>query len=153
MRNVGLQWRNLADGLLRVEALEARFRSHWGPQLEKARHARYEADVQRARRRGRVALVAALVLTLLFLIAALALQLISSSAVGVFIALAIMTPVVLVPYALWSLLRTPDPLPDPSDLSGKWWRMISVPATSARRSSPPFSARRYGDEGEVAFVS
>lgn len=29
MRNVGLQWRNLADGLSRVEALEARFRGHW----------------------------------------------------------------------------------------------------------------------------
>lgn len=108
MRNVGLQWRNLADGLSRVEALEARFRGHWAPRLEKARRARYEADLRRARRRGRAALVTALVLTLVFIITALALHLISSPAIGAFLVLAIMTPVVFVLYALWSLLRNPE---------------------------------------------
>jgi hypothetical protein len=153
VRNVGLQWRNLADGLSRVEALEARFRGHWAPRLEKARRARYEADLRRARRRGRAALITALVLTLLLLSAALALQLSSSPAVSAFVALTIVTPVALVLYALWSLLRTPDPLPDPSDLSGRWWSAISAPASSTRRSGPDFSARRYGDEGEAALVS
>ena len=31
MRNIGSGWRNLAEGLLRIETLEARFREEWGP--------------------------------------------------------------------------------------------------------------------------
>ena len=37
MRTIAPQCRNLAEGFLRVEALEARFRAEWGPRLEEAR--------------------------------------------------------------------------------------------------------------------
>jgi hypothetical protein len=49
VRNIGYEWRDLAEGFLRVEALEARFRAEWGSRLERARRERMEAERQKAR--------------------------------------------------------------------------------------------------------
>ena len=43
MRNIGAEWRNLAEGFRRVEALEAQFRAEWEPRLEQARKQKEEA--------------------------------------------------------------------------------------------------------------
>jgi hypothetical protein len=67
MKNIGAEWRNLAEGLLRIEALEAQVRAEWGLQLEMARRATEEAGRQRNRRLRRAGLIAALVLALLLL--------------------------------------------------------------------------------------
>ncbi len=153
MRSIGPEWRNLAEGLLRVEALEARFCAEWGPRLEEARRKRNEAELRRLRGRGHAALVAASVVALLLFAVALVLLLLTPSAGTVVLVLALVIPVVLALYGVWALLHIPDPLPDPSDLSGRWWATISGHALSVRRSGPALSARRYGDEGEAAFVS
>ncbi len=151
MKNISSEWRNLAEGLLRVETLEAKFRAEWGPRLEKARRDRQEAERQRNRRLGRAAVIAALALTLLLLAAALVLH--SSPAGTVVLLLAIMLPAVLILGGLGLLFRTPDSLPDPSDLIGQWWGTVSGHTSSVRRSGPALSARHYGDVGEEVFVS
>ena len=138
---------------MRVEALEARFRAEWGPRLEEARRERNAAELRKLRGRGHAALVAASVVALLLFVVALLLLLLSSPATTVVLVLALVVPAVLALYGVWALLHTPDPLPDPSDLSGQWWATISGSALSVRRSGSALSARRYGDEGEAAFVS
>ena len=138
---------------MRVEALEAHFRAEWGPQLEEARRKRNEAELQRLRGRGYAALVAASIVALLLFAVALLLLLLSSPATTVVLVLALVVPAVLTLYGVWDLLHTPDPLPDPSDLSGRWWATISGSALSVQRSGPALSARRYGDVGEAAFIS
>jgi hypothetical protein len=153
VRSIGPEWRNLAEGLLRVETLEAQFRAEWGPRLEETRRERNEAELRRLRGRGRAALVAASALALLLFAVALVLLLLSPLAVTVVLVLALVIPAVLVLYGVWALLHIPDPLPDPSDLSGRWWGTISGRTLSVQRSGPALSARRYGDEGEAAFVS
>jgi hypothetical protein len=153
VRTIGSEWRNLAEGLLRVEALEAQFRFEWGPQLEEARRKRNEAELRKLRGRGHAALVAASVLALLLFVMALALLLLYPPSVAFVLVLSLVLPAVLVLYGLWALFHTPSPLPDPSDLSGRWWATISKDAPSARHSGPALSARRYGDVGEEAFVS
>ena len=153
MRSIGPEWRNLAEGLVHVEALEARFRAERGPRLEEARRKRNEAELRRLRKRGCAALVAASIVALLLFVVALLLLLLSPPTTAVVLVLALVVPAVLVLYGVWALFHTPDPLPDPSDLSGRWWATISGHALSARRSGPALSARRYGDEGEAAFVS
>jgi hypothetical protein len=153
VRTIGSEWRNLAEGLLRVEALEARFRFEWGPRLDVARRKRNEAELRKFRGRGRTALVAASVLALILFVVALALLLLYPPAVAFVLVLALVIPAVLVLYGVWALFHTPSPLPDPSDLSGRWWATISERAPSARRSGSDLSARRYGDVGEAAFVS
>ena len=153
MRNIGHQWRNLAEGLLRIEALEAQFRAEWSPLLEEARQKRNEAKRQRTKRQGQVALVAAFVAALLLLTLALVLLLFSSPAVTVVLWLALVVPMVLVFCGAGTLLYVPDSFPGPSDLSTQWWRTISGRAPSVQRSGPALSARCYGDEGEVAFIS
>lgn len=140
MRSIGPEWRNLAEGLLRVEALEARFCAEWGPRLEEARRKRNEAELRRLRGRGHAALVAASVVALLLFAVALVLLLLSPSAGTVVLVLALVIPVVLALYGVWALLHIPDPLPDPSDLSGRWWATISGHALSVRRSGPALSA-------------
>jgi hypothetical protein len=120
VRNIGPEWRNLAEGLLRVEALEASFRAEWDTQLEEARRKRNEAELQRLRGRGRVALVAASIAALLLFAGAIGLLLFSSPAAPLVLVLALVVPAVLALYGFWALLHTPDPLPDPSDLSGQW---------------------------------
>lgn len=40
-----------------------------------------------------------------------------------------------------------------SDFSGQWWSTVSGHTSSVRRSEAFLPARRYGDEGEEAFVS
>ena len=42
MRNIGSRWRKLADGLLRIETLEAQLRTEWGQRLDKAYKERQE---------------------------------------------------------------------------------------------------------------
>ncbi len=151
MKNIGAEWRNLAEGLLRVETLEMQFRAEWGPRLEKARKEREEAKRQRNRRQGGAALAIALVLVLLLLTASPVLQFSPADA-------SVLRPVLVVPaiailYGLWLLLHTPDALPDPSNLTGRWWGTISGRTSSVRRSGPALSARHYGDVGEESFIS
>ncbi len=43
------QWRNRAEGLLWVEALEAQFRAEWSLRLGEARRKRNEAELRRLR--------------------------------------------------------------------------------------------------------
>ncbi len=147
MRTIGYEWRNLAEGLLRVEALQARFRFEWGPRLEVARKKRHEAQLRKLRERGHAALDAASVLAVLLFVMALALLLLYPPAVAFVLVLALVIPAVLVLYGAWALFHTPSPLPDPSDLSGQWWATISKSAPSARRSGPAPSGRRYEDVG------
>ena len=52
MRNLGHEWRNLAEVLLCVESLEAKFRAECGPRLEDARRERIEAKRQGLREEG-----------------------------------------------------------------------------------------------------
>jgi Nuclease-related domain len=153
VRNIGPEWRNLAEGFMRVEDLEAQVRAEWDLRLEEARKERNEAELRRLRGRGRTALVAASVVALLLFVVALVLLLLSPPAATVVLVLALLLPAVLVFYGVWAFLHTPDPLPDPSDLCGQWWATISGPTQSVRRSGPTLWARRYGDVGEAAFVS
>jgi hypothetical protein len=153
VKNIGPEWRNLAEGLLRVEALEARFHKEWGPRLEEARRKVGEAERQKYRKRGQTALVAASVLGLLLFVVALVLSLISPSAATVALVLVLVIPTVPAVYGAWALLRSPAIPPDLSHLSGRWWGTISGRALPVRRFDPALPARRYGDEGEEAFVS
>ncbi len=153
MRSIGPEWRDLAEGFTHVEALEARFRAIWGPRLEEARRRRQEGELRRLRGRGHTALVAASIVALLLFAMALLLLLFSSPATIVVLVLAFVVPAVLTLYGVWALLHTPAPFPDPSDLSGRWWKTISEPVLSVRRSGPALTARGYGDVGEAAFVS
>lgn len=153
MRNIGHEWRNLAEGFLRVVVLEARFRAEWGSRLERARRKRMEAERQKARRRGRVALVAALILALVLFAVALVLLLLSSPASSVALWLAIVVPAVLILYGVWSFLPTSDADAVLEDLSDRWWRTVSGCPSSVRRSGPVLPARHYGDRGEEAFLS
>ena len=119
MRSIGLKWRDLADGLLRVEALEAQVRAEWSPRLEEARRERNAAELRKLRGRGRAALIAAVVLALLLFAVAIVLLLLSLPAAPVVLVLALVVPAVPALYGFWALLHTPDPLPDPADLSGR----------------------------------
>jgi Nuclease-related domain len=154
VRNIGSEWRNLAEGLLRVEALETQFRAEWGPRLEEARKERNEAERRRAKELGRAALVAASVVALLLSAVVLALLLFFPLEVVVaFFFLALVVPITLALYGVWSLLRNPDSFPVTSNLSDRWWGTISGRTPSVRHSGPALPARGYGDEGEEAFVS
>jgi hypothetical protein len=155
MRSVAPEWRNLAEGLLRIETLEARFRAEWVPQLEEARRKRNEAERQRARIRGRATLIAAPVIGILLCVVTLVLLLFFplEDVFAIFV-LALVALVILVLYGVWSLLYTPDFPPVPLDLSGRWWHTVSGRSSSSvRRSGPVLEARYYGDQGEEAFVS
>lgn len=154
MRNIDTKWRNLAEGLLRVEALEAQFRAEWGPRLGEAWRKKNEAKLQGFRERGRAALVAAFAMTLFLFAAAFTLLLVASLEVAAtaFVP-ALLVPVALTIYGVEFLSRTSESLPVPSDLSNRWWSTVSGRASSVRRSGPTLSARHYGDEGEKAFVT
>jgi hypothetical protein len=151
MKNIGAEWRNLAEGLLRIEALEAQVRAEWGLQLEMARRAAEEAGRQRNRRLRRAGLIATLVLALLLLTVSLVLRFApaNAAALGLLIAASAMA----VFYGLGVYLDTLDTLPDPPNLTDRWWNTISGRTSSVRRSGPALSARRYGDVGEEAFIS
>ncbi len=153
MRNIGPDWRSLAEGHLYVEALEAQFRAEWSPRIEEAWRKRSEAEKQKYRRRGRVALGAATVLALLFVGVALVLLLLSSAASSVVFTLAIVVPAPVALVGGLFFLHTTEPLPDPSDVSARWWRTIERGASSVRAATPNQPARYYGDVGEVAFLS
>ena len=154
MRNIASEWRNLAEGLLHVEALEAQFRAEWGPRLEEARRKINEAKLQRARERGRAALIIASVIAVLLSAVTVVMLLVSPlEAVAAFFFLALLVPVTLALYGVSSLLETPDSPFRYSNLSARWWHTISGRAPTVRRSEPALPARRYGEEGEVAFVS
>ena len=49
MRNIGYEWRNLAEGFRHVEVLEAQFRAEWATRLERAWREKTEAERQKAR--------------------------------------------------------------------------------------------------------
>lgn len=66
--------------------------------------------------------------------------------------LALVVPLFSSLYGLWAFLHISDPLPDLSDLSGRWWGTISRGALLVRSSETTLPARRYGDKGEVAFI-
>jgi len=150
VRRIGSEWRNLAEGLLRVEDLEAQFRIEYGPRLEEAFRARNAAEVRRLKRRGHITLVAASVLALFLFVVALLLLLLSPPTVPVVLVLALVIPAVLVLYGVWALLHTPAPLPDPSGLCGRWRVEISgrgalsvkAPAPLRRRDATGTWARR-----------
>lgn len=153
VRNIAPQWRNLAEGFLGVEDLEARFRAEWGPRLEEARRKKEEDERQRSRERGRAAILAASVLVFALFALALVLRLLSFGGTTAVLVLAVVVPAILTLYGAWALQHTPDPLPDPSDLSGRWWRTVSAHGPSVRRPGPALEARGYGDQGEEALVS
>jgi hypothetical protein len=153
VRSIGPEWRDLAEGFTRAEVLEARFRDEWGPRLEEARRKMHEAELRKLRGRGRIVLVVAIVMALLLFALALVLLLLSLPVATVVLVLALVVPAGLVLYGVWALVHTPAPLPDPSDLSGRWWSTLSGRTLSVQRSGPALSARGYGDVGEAAFVS
>lgn len=151
MKNIGAEWRNLAEGLLRIEALEAQFRAEWGLRLEMARRAAEEARLRKNRRLRRAALIAALALALLLLTVSFVLRFppAEATALGLLIAASAMA----VFYGLEVYLDTLNAPPDLSNLTARWWRTISGSTSSVRRSGPALSARHYGDVGEEAFIS
>lgn len=154
MRSIGPEWRNLAEGLLCVETLEAQFRAEWNSRLERAWEKRNEIERRRAREQGYAALITASVVALLLSVVTLILLLFSPlEVVATVFVLALMLPVILGLYGGWSFFHTPDAFLVSSDLSGQWWRTISGHTPPVLRSGPVLPARRYGDEGEEAFVS
>lgn len=153
VRNIAPRWRDLAEGFLSVEDLEARFRAEWGSSLEEARRKKDEDERQRYKERGHAAILAASVLVIALFALALFLRLLPFGGTTAALVLAIAVPAFLAVYGAWALLRTPAPLPDPSDLSDRWWGTVSAHGPSARRPGPALEARGYGDQGEEALVS
>ena len=153
MRNIAPQWRDLAEGFLAVDDLEAQFRAEWGPGLEEARRKKDEDERQRSRERGRAAILVASVLVFSLFALALVLRLLSFGGTTVVLVLAVVVPAILTIYGAWALQHTPNPLPDPSDLSGRWWGTVSAYGPSVRRPGPALEARDYGDQGEEALIS
>ena len=145
MKYIGAEWRNLAEGLLRIEALEAQVRAEWALQLEMARRAAEEAGRQRNRRLRRAGLIAALVLALLLLTVSFVLRFApaNAAALGLLIAASAMA----VFYGLGVYLDTLDTLPDPPNLTDRWWNTISGRTSSVRRWSRqhPTGSRRSRD--------
>lgn len=151
MKNIGAEWRNLAEGLKCVEILEARFRAEWGARLDEARRRVEETRRRKNRRLGYAALGFALVLILVLLIVELAFRLpLGDIAI---LGLVIASPAIAILYGLKEFFGTSYAAPDPSSLTQRWWATISGRASSVRRSGPTLSARHYGDAGEEAFVS
>ena len=142
MRNIASEWRNLAEGLLHVEALEAQFRAEWGPRLEEARRKINEAKLQRARERGRAALIIASVIAVLLSAVTVVMLLVSPlEAVAAFFFLALLVPVTLALYGVSSLLETPDSLFRYSNLSATVmrarWRSYPTSLARCPRSTSP----------------
>jgi uncharacterized membrane protein len=110
LRNIGSRWRNLADGLLRIETLEAQLLTEWGQRLDKAHKERQEAARQRALRQGRATLISALVVALLMLALSIFLLKLASPAATIVLRLAFLLPTVLAICGVSFLLRSPDPI-------------------------------------------
>ena len=108
---------------------------------------------QRSRERGRAAILAASVLVFPLFALALVLRLLPFGGTTAVLVLAVVMPVILAIYGAWALQHTPNPLPDPSDLSGRWWGTVSARGPSVRRPGPALEARGYGDQGEEALVA
>jgi lipopolysaccharide export LptBFGC system permease protein LptF len=108
LRNIGSRWRNLADGLLRIETLEAQLLTEWGQRLDKAHKERQEAARQRAWRRA--TLISALVVALLMLALSIVLLRLASPAATIVLRLAFLLPTVLAICGVSFLLRSPDPI-------------------------------------------
>ena len=136
-----------------MEALEARFRAEWGPRLEEAQRKKVEDERQRSRERGRAAILAASVLVFPLFALALVLRLLPFGGTTTVLVLAVVVPAILAIYGAWALQHTSNPLPDPSDLSGRWWGTVSARGPSVRRPGPALEARGYGDQGEEALVA
>ena len=109
MRNIGSKWRNLADGLLSIEALETQFRAEWGQRLEKAQRERNEAERQQGRRRGQALLISALLVTLLVCTLSIILLRLSSPAASVVLLFAFWIPIALAIYGVIFLLNPSCP--------------------------------------------
>ncbi|MGH3087673.1 MAG: NERD domain-containing protein [Rubrobacteraceae bacterium] len=156
MRNISPEWRDLTEGFMRIEALEARFRNEWSLRLEGTRRKNDEAMRQTFREQGRAALTAACVMAILLFVVALIFSALFSPfspAVLVMLILTLAVPAFLALCGIWSLLLVPDSAPDISNLSGEWWAEISEGVPAVRRSAPALSAREVGDDGEAAFVA
>jgi hypothetical protein len=108
LKNIGSRWRNLADGLLRIETLEAQLLTEWGQRLDKAHKERQEAARQRALRRA--TLISTLVVALLMLALSIVLLRLASPAATIVLRLAFLLPTVLAICGVSFLLRSPDPI-------------------------------------------
>jgi ABC-type multidrug transport system fused ATPase/permease subunit len=153
LRNIGSRWRNLADGLLHIETLEAQLLTEWGQRLDKAHKERHVAARQRALRRGLATLISALVVALLMLALSIDLLRLASPAATIVLRLAFLLPTVLAICGVLFLLRSPDPIRVRMNLPDVWWHIIPKHDASIRRSGSTLAARRYGDQGEESFVS
>jgi hypothetical protein len=153
LRNIGSRWRNLADGLLRIETLEAHLLTVWGQRLDKAHKERPEAARQRTLRRGRATLISALVVAILMLTLSLVLLRLASPAATIVLRLTFLLPTVLAICGVLFLLRSPDPTRVRINLRDVWWHIIPKHGASIRRSGSTLAPRRYGDQGEESFVS
>jgi ABC-type multidrug transport system fused ATPase/permease subunit len=153
LRNIGSRWRNLADGLLRIETLEAQLLTEWGQRLDKAHKERQEAARQRALRQGRATLISALVVALLMLALSIFLLKLASPAATIVLRLAFLLSTVLAICGVLFLLRNPDPTRVRMNLPDVWLHIIPKHDASIRRSGSTLAARRYGDQGEESFVS
>jgi ABC-type multidrug transport system fused ATPase/permease subunit len=153
LRNIGSRWRNLADGLLHIETLEAQLLTEWGQRLDKAHKERQEAARQRALRRGLATLISALGVALLMLALSIVLLRLVSPAATIVLRLALLLPMVLAICGVLFLLRSPGPIRVPMNLPDVWWHIIPKHDASIRRSGSTLTARRYGDQGEESFVS
>ncbi len=151
VRNIGPEWRDLAEGHLRVEALQAQFRAEW-LRVEEAWRKRSEAEQQKFRRRGRIALAFAAGLALLILAGALVLLPLSSYA-SANLLLTLLVPAMVSLVGGLFFLHSPSSPPKPPNLSVQWWQTVARGALSVRPPAPHLPARSYGDVGEVAFLS
>ena len=151
MRNIGSRWRNLADGLLRIETLEAQLLIEWGQRFDKAYKERQEAARQRALRRA--TLISALVVALLMLALSIVLLRLAPPAATIVLRLAFLLPTVLAICGVSFLLRSPDPTRVRMNLRDVWWHIIPKHGAPIRRSGSTLAPRRYGDQGEESFVS
>jgi hypothetical protein len=147
LRNIGSRWRNLADGLLRIETLEAQLLTEWGQRLDKAHKESHVAARQRALRRGQATLISALVVALPMLALSIDLLRIASPAATIVLRLAFLLPTVLAICGVLFLLRSPDPIRVRMNLPDVWWHIIPKHDASIRRSGSTLAARRYGDQG------
>ena len=155
MKNIGAEWRNLAEGLLRIEALEAQVRAEWGLQLEMARRAAEEAGRQRNRRLRRAGLIAALVLALLLLTVSFVLRFApaNAAALGLLIAASAMrsstgSGCTLIPWTLFLIPRISPTVGGTRSQGAP--RRYGAPGPPCRRGATVTSARRHSSPTSLA---
>jgi ABC-type multidrug transport system fused ATPase/permease subunit len=152
LRYIGSRWRNLADGLLRIETLEARLLTEWGQRLDKAHKERQEAARQRALRQGRATLISALVVALLMLALSIFLLKLASPAATIVLRLAFLLSTVLAICGVLFLLRNPDPTRVRMNLPDVWLHIIPKHDASIRRSGSTLAALRRSGRRVVRLL-